>query len=164
MSIYATPQNVVDAWSKIHTSGLVNDELRTMIERASNLVDSKLARTYTVPFCTDPADAPPRIRDLVVDICMTDVFDRSPNTPEWIVRRINRAYEALEKLAAGDDGLVGEDGGVIPELTTIDVPSSNTSAYTPVFGAHPSLAERVDPSRVSAEASARGATSSDEEV
>lgn len=161
---YATIEHFVAAWPKVHTSGLTNDELRGMVTRAGNIIDGYLARTYTVPFCTEPTSAPPLIRDLTCDLALLDVADRSPNTPEWIVRRINRAYDTLQKLADGDLGVVGADGTVIAELTTVDVPSSNTSAYTPVFGVQPSLSERVDPTRVAAEAAARGITSSGEDV
>ncbi len=148
------------AFPRVHTSGLVNDELRTMIERASNLIDSKLARVYAVPFATDPSGAPPRIRDLAVDLAMLDVVERSPNLPEWIKARIERAYAALEELAKGDAGLVGADGSVLSELTTVDVPSSTTSEYVPVFLANPSLSERVDPNRVRDEAARRGSSGS----
>lgn len=155
---YATPQDMLAAWPKVHTSGLQHDELRTMLDRASHLIDGMLARRYTVPFCADPSDAPPLVRDICVDLAMLDVLDRAPNTPDWIVRRIERAQHRLDRLAAGDAALVGPDGGLVGELTDVGVLTPNTSGYVPVFGAVPSsLTERADPARAADEASARGA-------
>src|SRR5215813_991906 len=147
---YATPEDVLAAWPKVHTSSLTNDEIRTMISRAGNIIDAYLASRYAVPFTTEPTLAPPLIRDMTCDLALLDVFDISPNTPDWIVRRIQRAYDLLKELQAETVSLPG-----IPESTETGVPHSNTEKYTPVFGARPSLSEHIDPQRVLDEEGAR---------
>lgn len=155
MATYATVHELLAAWPKVHTSTLSHDEMRTMLERASNLIDSKVGGRYDVPF-TLPA--PPRIRDLCVDLAMMDIFYRSAEPSPFIVQRINWALEALTSIGDGTDTLVGADGSVISESSGVDVLQSNTSGYTPVFGAVPTINEGSDPDRRVAENSARGIT------
>src|SRR5215831_8510542 len=118
---YATPEDVLAAWPKVHTSGLTNDELRTMIDRAGHIIDAYLAIRYPVPFCTDPSQAPGLIKDLTCDIALLYVFDRSPNTPDWITRRIQRAYDLLTAIQNEQVSLPG-----VAESTLAGVPRSNT--------------------------------------
>jgi phage gp36-like protein len=147
---YATPEDVLASWNKVHTSGLTNDEIRTMISRAGNIIDAYLAIRYTVPFATDPSNTPGLIKDLTCDLALLDVFDRQPNTPDWIVRRIQRAYDLLTALQNEQVSLPG-----VGENTETGVPRSNTEGYTPVFGARPSLREQIDPNRSQTERDAR---------
>lgn len=160
---YALPTDLLAAWPRLHTTGMAHDEIRTMIARAGNLVDAALASRYTVPFATDPSSAPPLIRDLVVDLAWLDMIDRMPNPPEWISRRIERAQQKLELLADGDLQIIGADGVLIAEITTQGTIRSNTSGYTPVFGAVPSLRETFPTSRVADENAARGVSSTEED-
>ena len=157
MASYASVLELVAAWPKVHTSALSHDEMRTMLERASTLIDSKVGRRYDVPFALP---APPRIRDLCVDLAMMDMFYRSADPSPFIIQRINWALEQLTAIGDGTDTLIGADGSVVTESSGIDVLQSNTSGYTPVFGAVPSLNEGSDPDRRVDENSARGITDS----
>lgn len=155
MATYASVHELLAAWPKVHTSALSHDEMRTLLERASNLIDSKIARRYDVPF---DLPAPPRIRDLTVDLAMMDILYRSAEPSPIVLQRINWALQALTDIAEGKDSLVGSDGTVVDELSGVDVLASNTSGYVPVFGAVPSLNERDDPNRRVDEDAARGVT------
>lgn len=147
--------SLLSSWPKVHTSGLSHDEMRVMLERASNLIDSKLGRRYDVPFA---APYPPRVRDLAIDLAMMDILYRSADPPTFVMARVTAALEALKALAEGEDSIVGADGGTIEESTGTSVLVSNTSGYTPVFQAVPSLNEGTDPDRGTDEADARGTT------
>lgn len=145
---YCTPQDVLNAWPKVHTSQLVPDELVLMIARGDAVIDAALGVRYGVPFCTDPTQTPAIVKMLSQDLAMLDVFDRMPNTPDWITRRITRDQDILEKLADGTMAVIGTDGSLVAVRTDGDAPASTTETYIPVFGAVPSLSERNDPVRL----------------
>ncbi len=152
---YSMPQDIRDGFPKIHTAGLTDDELRTLIADADAMIDAVTGPRYAVPFATDPTTTPPIIRFLSKTLAMVDVFDRSPNTPEWVTRRIDRAQTTLNLIADGTLAVVAAGGGQIAEQSNFDVIRSTTSGYIPVFGAKPSLGENVDPTRADDEATAR---------
>jgi hypothetical protein len=143
-------------YPRVHTVGLSHDEFRTLIAKAGNRIDAALARRYPVPFTTEPTLAPPLIRDLAAEMAAIDAFDRSPETPEWIIHRRKELADTLRAILDGDLAVVGADGGVIPERTDIGTITSTTSQYTPVFGGAKSLDERTDPGRRSDEGAQRG--------
>lgn len=143
---YCTVTDVLAAWPRVHTSGLVNDEIRTMIDRADSIIDGYLAVRYTVPFQSEP-NSPPLIKTLSTDLALLDVFNRMPNTPDWIRDRLTRAFEMLKMLAEGTM--------VIPGVEVGERIRTSTEQYVPVFGAVPSLDERYDPNRADDEAGSR---------
>src|SRR5689334_9860635 len=112
MARYADVPDVLLAWPKVHTSALSHDEIRNLLDRASALIDSKIARRYDVPFT---APYPPRIRDLCVDLAMMDILYRSAEPSPIVLQRINWALDSLTAIAEGTDSLVGGDGTVVPE-------------------------------------------------
>lgn len=152
---YAKPGDLAKIWHKVLTTNLVPDELVTFIDHADNLINAALAHRYTVPFTTDPDAAPPIIRQLSATLALIEVIDRAPSTPEWVLRKIERAEKLLEMLASGELALVGIAGGLVAERTDIGGVQSSTADYVPTFGAYPSDLERVDPSRAQAEADER---------
>lgn len=144
---YATPEDVLAAWPVVHTSNLSHDELRTLIDRAGNRINAELCRRYGVPFATDPASAPPLIKDLTVDLAMMDLLYRAAQPTDFVVQRLTNAQNLLGRIAAGEVCVLDTDGGTIAQ-TSVGGITSNTSQYVPVFGSHPSLRERTDPTRV----------------
>lgn len=152
MAVYATGNDVQQAWPRVLTSGLTAEEIEGMLARASNRIDVELCARFSVPF-TSPY--PPYIKDLTVDLAMLDVLHRSGQTPEFVIQRIQFAQAQLERLRAGELCLVAADGSVIAESNAATTIQSNTSSYTPVFGAVPSLDEGWDNDRVDAEKAAR---------
>ena len=152
---YSEPEDLPKIWHKVLTTTLVPDEIVTFILHADNLINAALARRYTVPFATDPNAAPPLIRQLSSTLALLEVVDRSPSTPEWVLRKIERAEKLLEMLASGELTLVGLDGAVITERTDIGGIQVSTEDYVPTFGVATSLDEQVDPQRAEDEAALR---------
>ena len=155
---YAKPDDLRRVWNKVLTTNLVPEEIAEAIDNAGALVDAALARRYVVPFATDPDATPPIIRRITARLAFLDVIDRSPATPDFLLRMIERAEKELEMLASGDLSIVGLTGGVLPERTDTGGVQSSTADFVPTFGARSSLRERVDPVRGDAEEDARIAT------
>lgn len=149
---YALPADLQKAFPKILTSGWDMEELRGAIDRAGHRIDAFLARRYAVPFST----VPPFIQDACVYLAVMDVLDRHQATPDWLERRVEQLNADLTALAEGTIALPDGSGGTVDELTTTGTLTSNTRNFVPIFGAVPSLAERYDPNRASAESGARG--------
>jgi hypothetical protein len=155
---YSSPADLYRAYPKVHTVGLTAEELEVFIERADSLINGYLAIRYVIPFALTPALTPPLIRTLSTDLAMMDVVDRWPNTPDWIIRRIERAQEILKMIAEGSMAVVTPGGVLVDTRTDVGVIRSNTddAGYLPTFGVQPSLDESVDPNRAADESSDRG--------
>mgnify|MGYP001562870916 CR=1 FL=1 len=155
---YSSVADMYRAYPKIHTVGLTSEELIVFIERADSLIDGYLAQRYTVPFAATPALTPPLIRTISTDLAMMDIVDRWPNTPDWIIRRIERSQEILKMIAEGAMVVVGVDGTLTDVRIDIGVIRTNVddAGYVPTFGVEPSLSETVDPQRAQQEAADRG--------
>lgn len=147
---YAEPEDLPKIWHKVLTTNLTPDEVTTFIDHADNLINAALARRYAVPFTGDPNAAPPLIRQLSATLAFIEVIDRSPGTPEWLLRKIERAQELLKMLADGELTLPG-----IVEVSAFNGVRSSTEDYVPTFGVASSITERVDPDRITADESER---------
>lgn len=154
---YATPENLVSAFPKVATAAFsVTDELGQFIARSDAFIDAYLARLYVVPFSAYPS-TPPLIHQLSIDLTIPYIYDRSPNTPEWVNNLYERALETLKAIGEGMLLVVDSGGGVIPQRTDIGTPQSSTEGYVPTFGAIPAtLDERSDPDRRQDEKDERG--------
>lgn len=149
---YATTADVLLAWPKVLTSGLTDEEIEGMLTRASHRIDVELCARFSVPFTSTP----PYVADLCVDLAMLDILHRSGATPDFVVQRIQFAQAQLERLRNGELCLVGADGTAVTEANAAGSIESNTSGYTPTFGAVPApLSESWDADRVDDEADAR---------
>lgn len=153
---YSGPLDVLARWPRIHTANLSHDELRVLIADGDAYINARLATRYAMPIAFNPDTTPPIIKRLSATFALLDVFDRSQNTPEWIRNRFERESAILDMLATGEMVIVTDDGGLIPQESTIDVPNSTTKDYVPVFGGVPSLTERYDPERANDEVTDRG--------
>jgi phage gp36-like protein len=155
---YSSVDDLYKAYPKVHTVGLTPEELTVFIVRADALIDGYLGQRYAVPFASTPGATPPLIRMLSTDLAMMDVVDRWPNTPDWIIRRIERAQEVLKMIAEGIMVVVGPDGGLTDVRTDIGMIRSNTAdaGYVPTFQSVPTLDERFDPNRANDERGDRG--------
>jgi phage gp36-like protein len=146
------------AFRRVDTTGLTPDDCEGpggIIENGDAIIDSALAERYAVPFAATPAQTPPVIRFISTMLALTDVLDRMPETPPWLLRRIERASNWLDRLAKGEGAIVGVDGVIVESRSDRTQVASTTSGYTPIFGVQPSLDEEVDPDRADAEARAR---------
>jgi phage gp36-like protein len=149
---YAHPDDIRRIWNKALTTELTPEELASFIDQAAAMIDAALGRRYTVPFAAMP-NTPPIIRWIAATLALLEVVDRSPATPEWVLRKIQRAEKQLELLASGELTVPGAT-----ERTDIGGIQTTTEDYVPVFGAVPSLDERWDPNRARDEAAERGIT------
>jgi len=153
---YSSQKDIFSRYNKVATVNLTAEEWGTFITDADAMIDAALAERYATPIGNGtPEGTPPILRYLSSWYALMLILDRMPNTPEWIVRAIERAERILEALRAGEMTIVGVTGGVIAELTDRDVIRVSTSGYVPTFGVAPSLSETVDPARATDEEDAR---------
>lgn len=151
---YALAPDVLETWPKLHTSGFTHLELEGVEERVRSRIDSALAHRYSVPFATEPDSTPPIIKTLTIEGIVIDVFNRLPNTPDWVRDLAASFSETLRQLAAGEMLVVGTTGTLVDTLGNAR-PQSTTSSYTPTFGVKPDLGEEIDPDRADSEDNAR---------
>ncbi len=152
---YCSTNQLYDEFRQVHTVNYTAAELLPIIERAGSIIDAFLSNRYPVPFAQFDATPPTPgiIKTICIDLTLMDLFDRMPGpAPDWIIRRTERAYELLKMIA---DTTIDVPG--IAENAEQDILRSTTSQYVPVFGAKPSLGERVDINRTRAERDAREA-------
>lgn len=152
---YAAVGDLYKEMPKVSTTGLTDGEYLVFLERAGSIIDAFLAHRYILPFAAFDASPPTPgiIKTVCVDLALMDLFDRMPGeTPAWIIRRTERAYEILKMLA---DLTIDVPGAT--EIAEQDVVRSTTSQYVPTFGSKGSITERVDPFRAQNERDARDA-------
>lgn len=149
---YCTPDNVRNAFKTVLTSGLTPPEVDFLCQHWSDYVDGWLAARYTTPITPTPAF----LRSIVTQLVWLDIMDRSPQAPDFIVRRFERIEKLLQQIATGEVLLPG-----VEERIDIGTIASSTRDYIPVFGGVPSLSERFDPNRRRDEISERAAATSD---
>lgn len=147
---YSYPDHVRLIWHKVMTTDLDTAEIAAFIDQADAMIDAALTNRYAVPFTQQPG-TPRLIQWISATLALLEVVDRSPSTPEWVLRKIERAEKQLEMLASGSLTLPG-----VTERTDIGGIQSTTEDYVPVFGAVPTLDEQWDPNRAADEAAERG--------
>jgi phage gp36-like protein len=147
---YAEADDLRKQWPPVMTTALTPDEIARLIDDADGLIDAHLARRYAVPLASIPS-TPRVIRTISATLALIDVIDKNPATPEWVVRKIERAWKTLEALANGDIVIPG-----VTEASATGGIQSSTADYEPTFGAQPSIHEHVDYDRQDAERDARG--------
>jgi len=147
---YAKPADVSALWNKVLTTELTVDEVALLIDQAGAFVDAALARRYIVPVASTPETTPPIIRWITATLALLEIVDRSPSTPDWVMRKIQRAEKQLDMLASGDLSIPGTT-----MRTDLGSMQSTTEGYVPVFGGVPSISERWDPQRAEDEWSER---------
>jgi phage gp36-like protein len=148
---YSEPDDLRKQWVPVLTTHLTADEVARLIDDADGIIDSYLARRYAVPVATTPASTPRIIRTISATLALIDVVDKNPATPEWVARKLERAWKLLEAIANGDMTIPG-----VVELSTSGGIQSSTADYEPTFGSQPSIHEHVDWDRQDAERDARG--------
>jgi hypothetical protein len=152
---YSAPEDLHRAYPKVLTAGLTQDAIVAAIAFADAYIDGLLGARYPVPFAPTPDTTPPLIRALSWTLALGLVYDRSPQTPDWVTRAVARAELVLGRLAAGELAVIGPTGAPVATRTDTNMPASSVDGFTPVFGAVPSLSEGYDPDRADAEAFAR---------
>ena len=137
---YASELDIRFYYPRVETSGFTSEEMQGFIRRADAVIDTYLNANYSVPLTV----VPEIIKQISVDLALASIFDRSPTSPEWLIRLVERAQDLLKAFADGSLTLPG-----VNQATDTGIVRSNTDKanYVPVFGAIPSLNERFDPQR-----------------
>ncbi len=149
---YAEADDLRKQWVSVLTTQLTPEEIATLIADADGIIDAYLARRYAVPLASIP-NTPRVIRTISATLALIDVIDKNPATPDWVMRKIERAWKLLEAIANGDMAIPG-----VVEVSTTGGVQSSTADFEPTFGAQPSIHEHVDWDRQDAESDARGIT------
>lgn len=153
---YTSYQDILKRFPEMITSGRTPEDIETaLVADGDAVIDARLGRRYVVPFASEPEATPPIIRRIATSLATMDLIDKFPNTPDWIIRRIQRDVDLLDRLASGDDVIVGVTGTVVAERADVSTIRVSTSQWTPTFGVAPSLNETIDPDRQDAEDAAR---------
>ncbi|MCP4648848.1 MAG: DUF1320 domain-containing protein [PVC group bacterium] len=106
------------------------------IKRAKGVIDSYCVERYSLPF----SPVPPVIRAVAQDIVTYYTFRSfhsgdNQNRSEYLEELNEKAFEILENIRDGKQGLVDTSGSVVPERTTeaTDKILCNNKDYQPFF-------------------------------
>ena len=126
------------------------------IARSDALINSKIATRYDVSGFDTSGSVPPLVRMLSEDITSFYTYRSqfsgdNQNQNDWI-EKFESAMEDLEAIRDGSMDLVNTAGSLIGErsATAIELVSSNTKNYTPLFDEDSVTAWKVDDDKLTA--------------
>lgn len=117
------------------------------ISRADNLINSKIAKRYDVPFTTTPPIIKTLSEDITSYFTYRSVFSGdNQNDNQW-TDKFKDAVEILDQIRDGKMDLIDTSGSLVPERSTTasTIVDSNTRQYAPFFNVDTSTSWEHDP-------------------
>ena len=120
------------------------------LDRADSVINSMLARRYTVPFSPVPPAIRTAAEDMTIFFSLRSLYGGDNINTQNYEDLYNDHKEFLKELKEGTMDLVDTAGSVLTELGADNKIASNTEDYTPTFGEDTATAWKVDSEKLDA--------------